>query len=45
MLETDLRQMGFGEKKAVLYKALLTMGRGTAAELAAGPGRRFCHRG
>ncbi|MDD3117986.1 MAG: helix-turn-helix domain-containing protein [Victivallales bacterium] len=30
-----LRQLGFGERKATLYLTLLTMGRGTAAELAA----------
>jgi sugar-specific transcriptional regulator TrmB len=34
MLENDLRHIGFSEKKAALYKALLTHGRGTAAELA-----------
>jgi sugar-specific transcriptional regulator TrmB len=35
MLENELQQLGFSEKKAALYKALLTQGRGTAAELAA----------
>lgn len=34
MIEEDLRQLGFSEKKAAVYLALLGLGRGTAAELA-----------
>lgn len=34
MLTDELRKIGFSDKKAELYKALMSMGRGTAAELA-----------
>jgi len=34
MLAEELRQLGFGDRKAALYLAVLARGRGTAAELA-----------